>query len=90
MRGNWWIIAAGAIMVPVTPVLYLIESRAAARCLGAGGSYDYAAGTCDQDRAHPVLPWARRNRGWVMMSSAGVGLILIGVATSRIPRRENP
>jgi hypothetical protein len=70
-------------------VAYLAESRAAGRCLAAGGSYDYAAGACDHEGSHPVLPWARRNRALVMLSAAGVGMILVSVATARVRLREN-
>lgn len=90
MRGTRWIVAAGVILFLVTPVAYLAESRAADRCADAGGSYDYAAGLCDHEQSHAVLPWARRNRALVMLSSAGIGLILVAVATARVRARQTP
>lgn len=89
MRGTRWIIAAGVVLVLATPVRYLIESRAVGRCLDAGGSYDYATGICDQSRSHPVLPWARRNRALLMLSAAGMGMVLLSVATARIRPRAS-
>jgi multisubunit Na+/H+ antiporter MnhB subunit len=88
MKPTRWIIALGAVFILVTPVLYYQEVRAADRCLDAGGSYDYAGGDCDHETNHPVLPWARRNRGWMMLSGVGLGMVLIGAATSRTRPRD--
>jgi hypothetical protein len=69
-----------ALAVPVA--LYARELLAVDRCMDHGGSFDYAAGTCDFSISHPIVSFESRNQG-VLVGSAITSLLAVGLLARR-------
>ena len=71
---------------------YMIEAQNVARCLNAGGSWDYIKGLCDMAVQHDVSTFMQRHGLWVnlgmLVSLVGLvagtwGMILKGMSTPK-------
>jgi hypothetical protein len=76
----------------VLVTLYMMEAQDVARCLDAGGSWDYVLGLCDQQAKHELVSFMTRHGFWVntgmLISIMGLimgtwGMILKGMTTPK-------
>ncbi|MFC6670645.1 hypothetical protein [Marinobacterium aestuariivivens] len=55
---------------------FMLEQSAVDACLDSGGSYEYAAGTCDSTGNHPFVPFSAR---YPLLVNGGMSLSVIGL-----------
>lgn len=81
MRIGMPLLFVGILVIAIVAVPYAREFFAVDRCLDGGGSFDYAAATCDHTENHPNVPFAMRHPSAIPIALAGgvfatVGLLL--------------
>lgn len=76
----------------VLVTLYMLEAQEVARCLDAGGSWDYVKGVCDHETSHEFVTFMTRHGFWVnsgmLVAIVGLmmgtwGMILKGMSTPK-------